>query len=124
MDEKDEGRAKINVRQINEENIQKFCTYKFPKGVRMKDYIVVGQYISFNNRQKILKSRECGCYYCLKQFFVMQITQWWDEDENGIGQTAVCPFCWIDSVIGDDTINITEKLLKEMREYWFSIAKT
>ncbi len=79
------------------------------------------QFSSSGSRQKILKSKQCGCYYCLKQFYFTQIDQWLDEDENGIGQTAVCPFCWIDSVIGDSTVNITEKFLKDMREYWFSI---
>lgn len=78
---------------------------------------------SFCNRQKILESKQCGCYYCLKQFSSTEIDQWWDEFENGIGQTAVCPYCWIDSVIGDSEAVITENLLESMREYCFSVKK-
>ncbi len=78
---------------------------------------------SFKNRQDIEKSKQCGCYYCLKQFSSTQIKQWLDEDEKGIGQTAVCPFCWIDSVVGDSEVVITEEFLEEMREYWFLIKK-
>ena len=76
---------------------------------------------SFKNRQDIEKSKQCGCYYCLKQFSLSEINQWWDEDENGIGQTVVCPFCWIDSVVGDSMVLITEEFLEGMQEYWFSI---
>ncbi|HHD79394.1 MAG TPA: hypothetical protein ENK98_07170 [Epsilonproteobacteria bacterium] len=79
------------------------------------------EYSSFCNRKKILVSEECGCYYCLKQFSSNQIEEWWDEDENGIGQTAICPYCGIDSVISDTVVDISEKLLVDMREYWFSI---
>ena len=79
------------------------------------------QFSSYCNRKYIEKSERCGCYYCLKQFSSNDINQWWDEDGTGIGQTAVCPFCWIDSVIGDSEAVITEELLEEMREYWFSI---
>lgn len=40
MDKNEEGYVKINVRIISEDEIQKICTYKFPKGVKMKDFIV------------------------------------------------------------------------------------
>jgi cell division GTPase FtsZ len=40
MDKKDEGYARINVRQIIEDEIKKCCTYRFPKGIKMKDYML------------------------------------------------------------------------------------
>lgn len=79
------------------------------------------EFSSFKNRKKIDLSKKCWCYYCLKQFSSDKITEWWDEDENGVGQTAVCPFCHIDSVIGDSEADITEELLLDMRKHWFSI---
>jgi hypothetical protein len=44
-----------------------------------------------------------------------------DEDENGIGQTALCPKCGIDSVLGSNSgYPVTEiGFLKEMKSYWF-----
>ena len=40
MDKKEEEYARENVREINEDEIQKVCTYKLPKGVKLKDFIV------------------------------------------------------------------------------------
>lgn len=74
---------------------------------------------SFKNRKKIEMSNHCGCYYCLKQFYASDITEWWDEDDEGVGHTAVCPHCGIDSVIGDYTTEISNTLLKTMFKYWF-----
>ena len=71
------------------------------------------------HREDILKSSTCGCFYCTKQFNSKKIVDWVDEDKNNIGQTALCPFCGIDSVIGDKSIKITEDLLLEMKKYWF-----
>ena len=40
MDKKEEEYARENVRQINEDEIQKVCTYQLTKGVKLKDFIV------------------------------------------------------------------------------------
>jgi hypothetical protein len=48
------------------------------------------------------------------------IKHWVDEDSNGQGQTARCPRCGIDSVIGDKSdFAITVEFLTEMRAHWF-----
>jgi len=53
-----------------------------------------------NNREELMKSNLCGCFYCLEVYSPTEITDWVDEDENGIGRTALCAKCGIDSVIG------------------------
>lgn len=40
MDKDEKGYSKINIRQINDDSIEKCCTYKLPKGVRLKDFLV------------------------------------------------------------------------------------
>ncbi len=41
----------------------------------------------------------------------------WIED---VGGTAICPYCGIDSVIGEHSgYPITREFLEQMRQYWF-----
>ena len=46
-------------------------------------------------RNDLEKDCKCGCFYCLKIFNPSVIDGWWDHED-----TAVCPYCRIDSVIG------------------------
>lgn len=69
-----------------------------------------------SNKSEIEKSEKCGCFYCLEIFDKDEITSWLNED----GGTALCPFCGIDSVIGDKSgFEITKEFLTEMKERWF-----
>lgn len=72
---------------------------------------------SFENEEEILQSKVCGCFYCLRIFSPKEIDEFID-DKNG--KTAICPYCGIDSVIGDNSdLQIKEDLLREMKDYWF-----
>ena len=69
-----------------------------------------------SNIKELRKSKLCGCFYCEKIFDPNEITEWIQDSDL----TAVCPYCDIDSVIGDASgIPITKKFLKEMYKYWF-----
>lgn len=73
---------------------------------------------NFCTRQKseLEGDRRCGCFYCLKIYSPKEITNWLPE---GAG-TALCPYCGIDSVIGESSgYPITDEFLKEMKKYWF-----
>lgn len=52
------------------------------------------------------------------------IHEWIDVlDDSDIGQTAMCPYCGIDSVIGSASgFPITPEFLMRMRAYWFNAA--
>jgi hypothetical protein len=59
-------------------------------------------------------------------FTPLQIEDWVDEwDKNGVeinegGQTALCPKCGIDSVIGSKSgYPITSAFLEKMHAHWF-----
>ena len=74
-----------------------------------------------DNREEILKSPICGCFYCLETFRPEEISQWHGEDENGVEQIAICPRCSIDSVIGSVSgYPIEHSILKKMKDFWFS----
>lgn len=71
---------------------------------------------SFKNRKEIEQSTICGCFHCRRTFSPDKINEWTDKQE-----TALCPHCGIDSVIGDATgYPLTKEFLKEMDLYWFS----
>ena len=75
---------------------------------------------SIHHRNDIIASNVCGCFYCKQTFKPETIKEWTDEDEPVERQTALCPNCGIDSVIGDRSgFEITDKFLEEMNENWF-----
>ncbi len=84
-----------------------------------KDYFMAHQHSS-NHRKQIEQSEVCGCFYCLAKFKPSEIDEWIDENDDEIGQTALCPRCGIDSVIGSKSgYEITTDLLKRMKKLWF-----
>ncbi|MCW5824285.1 MAG: cytoplasmic protein [Cyanobacteria bacterium TGS_CYA1] len=75
---------------------------------------------NFNRNAKLNqvgKSELCGCYYCLDIFSFYQIVDWADREKD----TAICPGCGIDSVIGSASgYPITREFLNRMKVMWFS----
>lgn len=70
---------------------------------------------SSKHRELIEQSSTCGCFYCLAIVPPAEIDDWWDDE-----QTATCPKCGIDSVIGAASgAPITREFLEEMRRTWF-----
>ena len=70
---------------------------------------------SKNNRAEILKSKTCGCFYCKKIFSPKEIKNWLKKEN-----TALCPYCTIDTVVGDASgVEITSGLLEEMHKRYF-----
>ena len=63
------------------------------------------------NRTEVLKSPVCGCFHCLAVFETSTIRHWIDT-----GQTALCPQCNMDSVIGSQSgYELTDEFLGAMR---------
>jgi hypothetical protein len=75
---------------------------------------------SYRNRDEIDRSEICGCFFCISIFSPLSITEWVHEDD-GIGQTALCPYCEVDSVIGSHSgFSITHPFLSLMYLSWFN----
>ena len=72
---------------------------------------------SINNIPLLEEAQKCGCFFCGRIFDSNEIAES-VEDEGD--DTAICPFCGIDSVIGESSgYKITAELLKQMHDYWF-----
>ena len=72
------------------------------------------------NRKDIEQSEVCGCYHCQSIFPPTMILEWISPDRKGVGQTAVCPKCGNDCVIGSKAgFPLTATFLQELSLYWF-----
>lgn len=81
----------------------------------MADQIIEAHHASAHHRKQLENSTVCGCFFCLEIFSPKEIHEWVDNDD-----TALCPYCGIDSVLGDSSgFPITEEFLRKMRKYWF-----
>lgn len=81
-------------------------------------------YFSNNHKPELEKDNVCGCFYCGKIFSPAEIKEWIVGnnpcDRRG---TAVCPYCEIDSVIGESSgYPITDEFMEIMHKVWFSEA--
>lgn len=73
---------------------------------------------SSRNRAEVLASEVCGCFYCLLIFDPSAIRDWHGV---GAGDTAICPECLVDSIIGSESgYPITREFLEMMRMRWFA----
>lgn len=74
-----------------------------------------------NNKPALQKDKICGCFYCLKIYSPAEISEYIEAGSDGQG-TALCPYCGIDSVIGESSdFPMTEDFLRKMKQYWFSV---
>jgi len=91
----------------------------------MNEDHITAHKLSIRHRDQILESEICGCFYCIATFKPPEITHWCDKvaPEIGtepLGQTALCPKCSIDSIIGSASgYPITKEFLHRMNRHWF-----
>jgi|GEM_PF-2508688 len=79
-----------------------------------EDHISAHEWSSYH-RETLRESEICGCFYCLKVFPPREIELWTDDDD-----TALCPKCGIDSVIGSASgYSIEREFLQKMHDHWF-----
>lgn len=80
-----------------------------------KNDVINAHKASSNHRHILRDSKLCGCFYCLDIFDYKNIQDWCDDDN-----TALCPSCGIDSVIGSASgYLVSKEFLAKMHEYWF-----
>jgi hypothetical protein len=66
------------------------------------------------NKDILNQSERCGCFYCIKIFPISEVKIWTDDE-----QTAVCPFCNMDAVLGDAAVELSSEFLEQMQKRWF-----
>jgi hypothetical protein len=68
------------------------------------------------HRAELQTSGACGCFFCFRQFGFAEIAHWIDGN-----QTALCPRCGIDAVIGSGSgFLINDGFLRRMHRQWFA----
>ena len=78
------------------------------------------------NEYQIKESEACGCFYCCRIFLTNMFVDklhWCDEDSShkGKARTAVCPNCFIDSIVALESIDsLSVEVLMQMRAHWFT----
>ena len=77
------------------------------------------------NKEEILSSDLCGCFYCLSLFKPDRIVDWLKEDCTDTNSdniyTALCT-CGVDAVIGSASgFPITTQFMQDMHAIWFNI---
>jgi hypothetical protein len=83
--------------------------------MNLNDPIILAHKHCTCHRAELERSDVCGCFYCGSIFPPSDIVEWIDD-----GQTALCPECPVDSVIGSASgYPITEEFLKRMHDHWF-----
>ena len=75
----------------------------------------------FQNQEILKTSRQCACFFCNNLFPACEITEWCCDAQ---GNTALCPYCGIDSVIGDAAkYPLTPEFILAMHRYWFGLNR-
>ena len=59
--------------------------------------------MAYENKEAIEKAETCGCYFCNKLFNKEQVE--YQKEQSG-KETAWCPFCHIDSVIDNVSVEV------------------
>jgi death-on-curing protein len=74
---------------------------------------------TIRHRAELEKSSLVGCFACLRTYDQSLIREWTDNQ-----QTALCPFCGIDSVIGAASgFPIEANFLRRMQLHWFRVSR-
>lgn len=82
-----------------------------------KAFISETKNLSFRNKSVLQSSKACGCFSCTSIFPPALITTWLKENSKNeqdirCGETALCPVCGFDCVIGESAdVEITKELL-------------
>ena len=70
---------------------------------------------SSQHRTLLQQSERSGCFYCLETFAYSEIEDWCDDE-----QTAMCPHCGIDAVLGSASVEaLIPELLQAMHRAYF-----
>ena len=82
--------------------------------------IIGAHAFSSNHKKELVRDEVCGCFHCLAIFSPREIVNWLRDTEG----TALCPYCGIDSVLGESSgFPITAEFLEKMQAYWFAIQE-
>ena len=72
---------------------------------------------TIRNREEINQSAYCHCISCIKSYPSPIVMDFINEID---GETALCPYCGVDAVIGDACgLVINQEILSTLNKRWF-----
>ena len=90
-------------------------TLKLWRKIMTENELIKAHQFCSNHKEELVNDEICGCFSCLEIFSPKEIEMWLNDSKG----TAICPYCGIDSVIGESSgYSITKEFLKEMQEHW------
>lgn len=109
-------------RRKTQEHTEQRVSIPVNRQVRRMDRDIIAAHTHCErHKAELLASTLCGCFWCLRVFAPSEIEDddWLDTYEPD--DTALCPFCGVDSVIGDASgYPITASFLAAMKAYWMT----
>jgi hypothetical protein len=86
-----------------------------PSAAELASYQAAAQRASLH-RAELETAVRCACYFCFKQFAFSTIKTWVDGN-----QTALCPHCGLDAVLGAGSDGRTDdKFLRKLHQHYFA----
>lgn len=120
-----EEAAEVIMTQIAPKLIADFKASEGPghivsDGLNEFERLMHAHMLSLYNEHTVKKSEKCGCFYCGRVFPASEVEE--TTIEFGHPDTALCPYCGIDSVLADaDWKDISPEFLNKMYEYFFGL---
>jgi hypothetical protein len=89
--------------------------------ISLKDQLVAAHGHCHSNEREIASSVTCGCFHCLETFPPTLLVHWAElADSSRGGDTAICPKCGVDSVLGSaSAYPLTADFLGAMHRRFF-----
>lgn len=71
--------------------------------------------LAMKNKNSLSFCTKVGCFHCMKIYEKQEIKEYTDNNE-----TAICPYCQVDSVIGDSLgFPLNQQILERANKFWF-----
>ena len=72
------------------------------------------------NRKEVEASSRCACFYCQEVYCASEVYDFIVEPSLDFKETALCPRCGVDTVIGDATgIPFYKELMEKLHQHYF-----
>jgi hypothetical protein len=104
------------VLQSSSGSLESVVTMTITPTKRMDPQLVEAQKHASRHRAELEASTRCGCFFCFRTFPPTSIKVWIDAK-----QTALCPGCGVDSVIGSASSHrVDDAFLRRMHGQFFA----
>jgi hypothetical protein len=78
---------------------------------------------SLKNKFEVLNSKKCACFHCFRIYDPIDIDTYLQENDGQ--ETALCPLCITDTIIGDASgFNLTDEMIDALAcEYFHGLTR-